>query len=133
MIKFRSTKHKKRFCSILSRIKNNDPYHLSAAYLMALANLCPEDVFNFENDWIIHEGLYKGWQTSSSRRATRLMFNLWNGCYRDLAADAPERTSSYYTVDEIMYDYEYFPWFIEAIRIRFEWIDYDDEDEELYV
>ena len=132
MIKFRNVKHEERFFNILSRMKKEDPYHLSAAYLMALADLVPESVFNFDNDCIIPEGLYAGWQSSSSRRATRLMYNLWNGCYRDLAADNPERTSCYYAVDEIMYDHEYFRWFIEAIRIRFEWIDYDDDEEELY-
>lgn len=29
------------------------------------------------------------------------MFSLWNGCYEDHAADNPEGTSCYYTVDSI--------------------------------
>ena len=131
-MKFKNRLHVEKFYEILSRMRHNDVYHLSAAYLMALADLVPESVFNFDNDCIIPEGLYAGWQSSSSRRATRLMYNLWDGCYRDLAADNAERTSCYYAVDEIMYDHEYFRWFIEAIRIRFEWIDYDDDEEELY-
>ena len=121
-MKFKNTDHKERYEKILARMKKQDPYHKSAAYLMALAELVPSDVFDFENDFIRHEGLYKAWQTGSSRKATRLMFNLWNGCYEDKAADKPEETSYYYAVDEIFCNHEYAPYFYEAIRIRFEWI-----------
>ena len=107
-------------------MKSQDAYHKSAAYLMALAHSVPNDVFDFEDDCIRHEGLYKGWQTGSSRKATRLMFSLWNGCYEDHAADEPKETSAYYTVDEIFCNYEYAPYFYEAVRIRFEWIDMED-------
>jgi hypothetical protein len=31
----------------------------------------------------------------------------------------------YYAVDEILDNYEYYPWFMEAIRIRFEWDRYE--------
>ena len=123
---FKNRLHVEKFYEILSRMRHNDVYHLSAAYLMALADLYPEDVFDFENDWIRHEGLYKGWQTSSSRRATRLMYCLWNGTNMDRAADEPARTACYDAVDNIMDNYEYFPWFIEAIKIRFGWDDFDD-------
>ena len=125
-MRFKNRLHEETFYEIMSRMRSNDVYHLSAAYLMALADLYPNDVFDFDNDCIIHGGLYKGWQTSSSRRATRLMFNLWNGCHKDLAADCPEKTSCYYVVDEILNNYEYFPWFMEAIKIRFGWDDFDD-------
>ena len=125
-MKFNNHVHEEKFYEILSRMRSNDVYHLSAAYLMALADLCPEDVFDFDNDCIIPEGLYAGWQTSSSRRATRLMYNLWNGTNMDRAADEPTRTACYYAIDNIMDNYEYFPWFIEAIKIRFGWVDFDD-------
>lgn len=119
-MKFRSEDHKERFLSILARMKRQDPYHQSAAYLMALVPMRATDVFDFEEDGIKHEGLYADWQTHSSRKATRLMFSLWNGCYQDHAAENPEETSSYYTVDEIFSNGEYAPWFYEAIKIRFE-------------
>ena len=44
----------------------------------------------------------------------------------DRVADEPARTACYYAVDNIMDNYEYFPWFIEAINIRFGWVDFDD-------
>ena len=125
-IKFKDAEHKELFLKILSEMKRDDPYHRSAAYLMALVPMPVGDVFDLRLSHIKPEGLYAGWQTSSSRKATRLMLNLWNGCHVDYAADHPEKTSCYYVVDEILDNYEYFPWFIEAIRIRFEWNLYDD-------
>ena len=121
-MKFQSNDHKERYVKILARMKSQDAYHKSAAYLMALAHLVPNDVFDFEDDCIRHEGLFAGWQTHSTRKTTRLMFSLWNGCYEDHAADEPRDTSTYYTVDEIFSNYEYAPYFYEAVRIRFEWI-----------
>ena len=125
-IRFSDAEHKKLFQEILSRMKHNDPYHRSVAYLMALVPMVVEDVFDLRLSHIKPDGLYAGWQTSSSRKATRLMFNLWNGCCVDQAAEHPEKTSCYYAVDEILDNYEYFPWFMEAIRIRFEWDLYEE-------
>ena len=116
----RNNEHKQRYLDLLGRMKRKDAYHRSAAYLMALANLVPNDVFDFERDCIKPEGLYEDWQTSSSRKATRLMFNLWNGRTVD-DQDCPE-TSCYYAVDEIFSNYEYAAYFYEAVRIRFEWV-----------
>lgn len=121
-MKFRNDDHKKLYLDLMVRMKRNDAYHRSAAYLMALVPMVEDDVFDFGEDCIRHEGLFAGWQTSSSRRVTRLMYNLWNGCCEDVEADRPESTSGYYAVDSIFCDYEYAPWFYEAIRIRFEWV-----------
>ena len=124
-MKFRNREHKEKFCEVMSRMKRDDVYHRSAAYLIALADLPPEDVFDFDKSWIKHSALFAGYQTGSSRKATRLLYNLWNGTHEDHAADDPEFTSRYYAVDDIMDNYEYFPWFVEAIKIRYGW---DDDD-----
>lgn len=55
-------------------MRNTDPYHLSAAYLMALVPMPADDVFDFRYSHIKPDGLYAPWQTGSSRKATRL----WN-------------------------------------------------------
>lgn len=124
-MKFHSEKHEQQYHALLSKMKRNDPYHRSAAYLMALADLVPSDVFDFEEDGIRHEGIFAGWQTSSSRRTTRLMFNLWNGWAYNEEFDPDHlenlTASTDYAVDNIFCDYEYAPFFYEAIRIRFEW------------
>jgi len=121
-INFKDKNHEIRYFEILSKMKYTDCYHRSAAYLIALANLVPNDVFNFEEDLIIPDGLTKGWQTSSTLRATRLMLNLWNGwAHEDETTETNTTASPLYTVYNIFYDYEYAPYFYEAIRIRFEW------------
>ena len=121
-MKFKDKDHEQRYYELLAKMKRDDPYHKSAAYLMALAELVPGDVFDFQEDCIRHEGVDAGWQTSSSRKATRLMFNLWNGwaCEEDDLEDP--KPSAHYAVDNIFSNYEYAPYFYEAVRIRFEWV-----------
>ena len=121
-IKFRNEKHKKQYQALLVRMKWDDSYHKSAAYLMALADLRSDAVFDFTEDGIKREGLDEGWQTSSSRKATRLMFNLWNGCAEEQTDDGKWETSRSYAVDNIFDNWEYAPYFYEAIRIRFGWV-----------
>lgn len=121
-MKFANEYHKQKYLSLMNKMKRDDPYHRSAAYLMALADLVPADVFDFEEDVIKQEGIFKGWQTSSSRRATRLMYNLWNGWACEEADVYEHKPSTDYAVDNIFCDYEYAPYFYEAIRIRFEWV-----------
>lgn len=120
---FRDLSHKERYLNLLSKMRTNDAYHRSAAYLMALADLPADAVFDFRLSHIRHEAILDGWQTSSTLKTTRLLFNLWNATSCDFAADNPEKTASYYAVDEIFSNYEYAPWFMEAVRIRFEWDD----------
>lgn len=120
-INFVDEKHFERYEDVLSKMRRVDAYHKSAAYLMALVPLYYDDVFDFTDDAIKHEGLYTAWQSHSSRKATRLMYNLWNGCFEDQAAEEPEKTSMYYVVDEIFSNRQYAPSFMEAIKIRFEW------------
>lgn len=120
-MKFKSAAHKERYFNVLSRMKCNDCYHRSAAYLMALVPMGYDDVFDFQQDMIKHEGLYAAWQTHSSIRATRLMFNLWNFTNKDYAAENPETTYHHYTVEDIFYNLEYAPYFYEAVLIRYEW------------
>ena len=60
MTKFRDTQHRQQYVTLLARMRNRDPYHKSAAYIMALAGMVPEDVFNFEGDGIKHDGIFAG-------------------------------------------------------------------------
>ena len=91
---FRDLSHKERYLNLLSKMRTNDAYHRSAAYLMALADLPADAVFDFRLSHIRHEAILDGWQTSSTLKTTRLLFNLWNGTSCDLAADNPEDTAS---------------------------------------
>lgn len=78
-----------------------------------------EDLFDMEDRGIKLDGLQMGWQTGTSRKVTRLAFNLWNGCQYDSEGDAEAgRLSPYYAVDEI-FCCGYLPYFMEAVRLRF--------------
>lgn len=117
---FQNEVHEQRYFETLKKMSRIDPYHQAVAYLIALADLPANDVFDFKEDGIKIEGLQASWQTSSSLKATRLMFNLWNGCTRDTAVPEAD-VSAHYAVDEIFSNAEYAPFFYEAIKIRFEY------------
>lgn len=78
-----------------------------------------EDLFDMAERAIKPDGLQREWQTSGSRKVTRLAFNLWNGCTYDSEEDAEAgRCSPYYAVDEI-FCCGYQPYFMQAVRLRF--------------
>lgn len=118
-MKFEDKYHEQRYYKLLSRMKKNDCYHKAAVYLMALADLVPEDVFDFDADRVKHDGVFKGWQTSSTVKTTRLMYNLWNGWAYD--EDNPDVVSRDYSVYFLFDNYQYAPYFYEAIRIGNGW------------
>lgn len=77
------------------------------------------DLFDMAERGIKLDGLQMGWQTGTSRKVTRLAFNLWNGCVYDSEEDAEAgRPSPYYAVDEL-FCCGYQPFFMEAVRLRF--------------
>lgn len=108
-----------------------DGYHLSLAYLLTMDNVLREHIsalYDVRKDVIIFEGLSKPFQTSTSRKTTRLAFNLWDGSVYD--SDPPETyidkngekayiPSKYYAPDTI-FNCTYAPYYFEAIKIRFE-------------
>ena len=79
-IKFQSEKHECDYRSLLSKMKSKDCYHKAVAYLLTLDEVCNKhiaDLFDFEKDVIKPFGtLYLPWQTGTSVKTTRLMFNL---------------------------------------------------------
>ena len=118
-----------RVCHICGRMKRLDCYHFSLAYLLALDKVLREhadEVFDFKEDGIKREGLHKAFQTGTSKKTTRLAFNLWNGCYDDGETYTnkdgykTELPSSYYNPDQIFNNTEYATYYWEAIKIRFE-------------
>ena len=101
-------------CSTMSSRAALDEYHLAAAYLMSLDTVCRKhtsDIFDFEEDCIKAGGLFKEWQTGTSTKTTRLIFNLWNGyTSEDEARD--------YTPESI-FACSYAPYYWQAIKLRY--------------
>ena len=96
-------------------------YYRPIAYLIALNDDCynhMSSIFNIERGVIDCGGINEDWQTSSSLRVTRLMYNLWNGyCYEESDDEVPA-VSSDYTVSEIFYGSDA-TYFFEAIKLRY--------------
>lgn len=115
---FNSAKHRDAFDMFCGKMKYLDCYHEAVAYLLALDVVLREyvdEVFNFEDDVIIPEGLSLGFQTGTSKATTRLLFNLWNGY---TGSDSEYDRVDYYSVADI-FCRPYAPYYWQAIRIRY--------------
>ncbi|MBR2283921.1 MAG: hypothetical protein IJ874_05815 [Ruminococcus sp.] len=126
-MKFRDDEHIKLYNKLCSRMRYLDCYHRCVAYLIALDSVCRqhvEDIFDFQEDGIKRNSLNRGWQTGTSKRTTRLAFNLWNSCctdgetYTDKDGYEDELPSSYYSPDYI-FCCEYAVYYWEAIKLRY--------------
>lgn len=116
-IKFYSQDHEKAFYSVCKRMRGLDPYHFTLAYLLTLDNVTRghiDDLFNFVDDSIKLSGLNQAWQTGTSKKTTRLAFNLWNGC----SDDGEDDTSPLYTPAELFCT-SYARYYYEAIKLRY--------------
>lgn len=114
--------HENEFLTLLSSMKSHDEYHKAAAYLLTLDRVLKNhitDVFDIDKDIILHEGLSKAWQTGTSKKTTRLLFNLWNSFMHENTEDFENSViSRYYVVDEI-FSCNYMPYYIQALKFRF--------------
>ncbi len=135
-MRFKNEYHETLFWVIMQKMKCNDVYSRSVAYLIALDSVCRnhvEDMFDFKENIIRHDSLNASWQTGTSMKTTRLAFNLWNSCctdgeiYTDKEGYKEYLPSESYSVAEI-FCCGYAPYYWEAIKIRYP--EYTVEDEQ---
>lgn len=121
-IMFSSDEHKELYLKILEEMRSTDEYHKSTAYLIALDNELTahlNDVFDLDQDVIKHTALNQPWQTGTSIKTTRLLFNLWNSFMYDSTEDFEnDIISRYYSIDEIFSSCLALYYF-EAVKLRF--------------
>lgn len=146
-IKFRNEEHENRFYKILARMNSGDVYHTSVAYLLALDSDCYNHIgslFDFSENLIKPNGaLTQAWQTGTSSKTTRLMFNLWcllpfdaarpcaalgqlhqHPCWCSIGEDYDSElnvikdSARKYTVDEI-FSSSLAVWYFEAVKLRY--------------
>ncbi len=123
-IKFKNEEHENRYYEILARMGSTDSYHRAVAYLLALDTDCYkhiESLYDFVEHGIRPWGaLNQAWQTGTSVKTTRLIFNLWNTRCYDLDDDNREikESARKYTVDEIFSSNLAF-WYFEAVKLRY--------------
>ena len=129
-IKFRDEEHEKNYNFILDMMPYSDIERKALAYLFALDTVCFDhirDLYDFSDNCILLNGLDKGWQTGTSKRTTRLAFNLYNSHCSDgetyIGSDGIEESlpSAYYS-PAYLFCCEYAKYYVEALKIRFpEW------------
>ena len=81
-IKFKSKEHEYFYYIMLDKSGSTDSYHRGFFYVMGIAPEMRNNInslFNFKEDHIKPEGLNASWQTSGTKSACLLAFNLWNG------------------------------------------------------
>lgn len=109
-IPFESKEHQNFFYACLKKAKSLDEYHQALFYTMGISEVTRGTLsrwFDFDADKIKPTCLEADWQTGSSRRLTRLAFNLWNG-YSD------DRTNPY-----DMFDCSCGKYMLEGIKLRY--------------
>lgn len=118
---FRDDRHEQLYNSLYRHMRYTDVYHQAAAYLLALDAVGrehTEDLFDIDGDMIKPEGLYKVWQTGTSRKTTRLLFNLWNGYSSENEPPEEDARPRDYTPEDI-FSCSYAPYYWQAVQIRF--------------
>ncbi len=121
-MKFKNKAHENAFYYFLSQMKETDSYHAAVAYLLSLNDTLTNNataVFDFKEDCIKTDCLHKGFQTSASLRATRLMFNLWNE--NNYSDNHNIITARNYTPSAIFEDGDA-EYYFEAVMLRFPWV-----------
>ena len=74
--------HKEYFERFTEKLSVLDPFTKSAAYLLSLDTVLREhvnSVFDFDDLKIKPSSLTESYQTGTSLKTTRLLFNLWTG------------------------------------------------------
>lgn len=116
-LQFYNDLHRQRATELYSRMHTHDVVHQAVAYLLALPKVYPyiDEIYNFSEDCIKVDALFKPWQSDTTLKVCRLAFNLWGYSGEvNISGDSPQL----YSVNEI-FDCEYIGEFIEVIRLRF--------------
>lgn len=102
--------------NVIRADRQHDPYRKALFYLLGLTDETRRhiyDVYDFQENSILLEGLRAGWQTGTSSRLTRLAFNLYSGYTGEDERNAYQY-SPYY-----LFDNGLMPFFFEAVKLRY--------------
>lgn len=124
-ISFRDDTHEELFTNWCEELHiEEDPEYLAALYLLAMDEVVrnhAREVFDFENLCIIPDSINRDWQTGTSSKTTRLIFNLYNyGIHEDTSSEGePVEGSSYSYTPAIIFASSYAPYYVQALKIRY--------------
>ncbi len=122
---FKSSEHKAFYLKYLQKCRYQDVYHKALVYCLGIDRDTRENVdriYDFTTGNVKIECLHEGWQTSGSRKITRMAFNLYcNGTPSVLdIEDVGEKLKECqcYTVEEL-FCCCYAQYFWEAVKLRY--------------
>ena len=129
-MKFIDNEHKLFYEQKLKEIEKADAYSKATIYALAMCPVTREnfnDIFDLKNREINIKSINAAYQTDTSKKVTRLAFNLWNDCNYDSEEDIENnKVSTNYNISEI-FNCSYGPYFYEAIKLRYpEYVIADD-------
>lgn len=81
-IRFLNEEHRSFFFNAKNKCRVWDSFHKALIYTLGLTKDTRRHInqlFDFDEDGIICDGINQPWQTSGSIRVCRMAFNLWNG------------------------------------------------------
>lgn len=135
-IMFKSNAHEKFYYEKLKEVQYQDEYHMALFYCLGINNDTRQNfdrIYDLKNDCVKPECLKEGWQTSGSKKVTRMALSLF--CNGVPSIDENESVKEQlhecrqYTAEEL-FCCAYAPFFWQAIRIRYP--EYETYDREVY-
>lgn len=125
-MKFIDKEHKSFYTEMYKKMQELgkvDVYYKAIVYTLGISEPTRQhfsEIFDIKNSNINLDSINSAWQTSTSKKATRLAISLWNdSCMYDSEDDMKNnKVSNSYNVSEI-FCCSYAPFFYEAVKIRY--------------
>ena len=124
-ILFRDDMHEELYTNWCEELHiKEDPEYLAALYLLAMDEVVrnhAREVFDFENLCIIPDSINRDWQTGTSSKTTRLIFNLYNySIHEDTSSEGePVEGSGYSYTPAVIFASSYASYYVQALKLRY--------------
>lgn len=125
---FKDAMHKKFYIDMLLSLDNVDVHHKCLVYLLGLTDTTRMNfakIYDVQTGLIQHECVCESWNTRSTLKIIRLAFILYTDKLPmpmdvgDTSHDESENIHRRYALGNIFFDAEHFDYFVQALKIRF--------------
>ncbi len=118
---FKSAEHRDFYYKNIRKATYPDCYHRALFYTLGISGDTRNhfaEIYDFATRCINSKCLRSGWITSATVKLLRLAFNL----FADRTVEA-QKNDKLYSVNEIFGNGEYAPYFMQAVLLKFSYID----------
>lgn len=120
-MKYIDNEHELFYEQKLKELERSDVYQKALIYTLGISPITREhfsEIFNVKSNKINISAIDKPYQTTTSRKVTRLAFNLFGNICYDSEENMNKARTDCYTVSQIFCT-SYAPYFYEAIKIKY--------------